>query len=243
MIAGINNAELQRKMLMKPNMTFAEARDICEQRDDVTAATTEQCAVLLQEHAKKPSRPEQRFPASRGNTTSQNTNSNMKTVNKCMSCGDLHLRSTCRFRNVVCHLCGKSGHIKKVCRSKRCNVIQCDKPTSPAESSSIYVMQLTSGAQQFIYKYITFDSGESAEFIVDTGSSESVIPLQLLNKVAPDANLSYTKVQLRGVTGHRLPLLGETTLSVKEQHQLLLPVRFLVSTNSPAILGLNALRT
>ena len=35
----------------------------------------------------------------------------------CKSCGEYHNRSTCHFRNAVCHKCNIPGHIQKVCRS------------------------------------------------------------------------------------------------------------------------------
>ena len=242
LIAGINKVELQRKMLMKPDLTFADARDICEQRDDVTAATTEQSAVFFQKFTKNVNRPNIHPPARKTNTVPQNMNASTKAINKCMSCGDLHLRSTCRFRNAVCHTCGKTGHIKKVCRGKRCHLTQPESLTDRDEESPVYVMQLTSGLQHYIHKTIIFDSGEHAEFIVDTGSSESVIPIQTLNRVAPGSSVKPTGVQLRGVTGHILPLLGEATLRVQDENRTSIPIRFLVSSNSPSILGLKALR-
>ena len=104
-------------------------------------------------------------------------------------------------------------------------------------------MQTTSRTQQFIHKSLIFDSGERAEFIADTGSCESIIRSKILNRVALGAAVISTNVQLRGVTGHLLPLIGETTLFVQGEHQTAVPIRFLVCPNSPAILGLNALRT
>ncbi|VDP81214.1 unnamed protein product [Echinostoma caproni] len=41
LIAGINNISLQRKMLEKKDIMFAEARKICEQSDDLCAAVVE----------------------------------------------------------------------------------------------------------------------------------------------------------------------------------------------------------
>ena len=36
---------------------------------------------------------------------------------KCRSCGEYHNRSTCQFRNAICHQCQRQGHIQKVCFS------------------------------------------------------------------------------------------------------------------------------
>ncbi|VDP90369.1 unnamed protein product [Echinostoma caproni] len=48
LIAGINNMNLQRKLLEKKDLTFSEARRICEQHDDLTAATTRYCKVACE---------------------------------------------------------------------------------------------------------------------------------------------------------------------------------------------------
>ena len=37
----------------------------------------------------------------------------------CHRCGGPHLAHVCRFIREVCRACGKTGHIAKVCRSKR----------------------------------------------------------------------------------------------------------------------------
>ena len=45
------------------------------------------------------------------------TNNLTNNNHSCASCGGNHVRSTCKFRNVKCHNCGKLGHIQKVCRA------------------------------------------------------------------------------------------------------------------------------
>ena len=37
----------------------------------------------------------------------------------CTRCGRMHWASTCKFRQAVCHNCGKRGHIQATCRSPR----------------------------------------------------------------------------------------------------------------------------
>ncbi|VDP96421.1 unnamed protein product [Echinostoma caproni] len=46
LIPGISNISLQRKMLEKKDITFAEARKICEQSNDLCAATNADTPVI-----------------------------------------------------------------------------------------------------------------------------------------------------------------------------------------------------
>jgi hypothetical protein len=240
LIAGVNNTEIQRRMLVRKDLTFAEAKEICEQHDDVQAATVERGAVLLHKPVFRPKthgplrRPEFQKPA-------RSSQSNDKKINRCMSCGEFHLRSTCRFRNAVCHGCGKTGHIKKVCRGRNCNLLQ-EVANDDSSSEPILTLHLSGDKQKFITNTLVFKSGTQADFIVDTGSNESIIPLQLLNRVAPGTTVTTTNIKLHGVTGHQLDLVGECFLEVRQDSEFV-RLKFLISKTSPAILGLQSLKT
>ncbi|VDP89346.1 unnamed protein product [Echinostoma caproni] len=117
LIAGINNISLQRKMLEKKDIIFAEARKICEQSDHLCAATNADTPVLFHRRSTKPLRDapnvhnSPQVPQVPGSSRTQPK----AATNRCFSCGEYHLRSTCRFRNATCHACGKIGHIRDVC--------------------------------------------------------------------------------------------------------------------------------
>ncbi|KAA3681953.1 uncharacterized protein DEA37_0010435 [Paragonimus westermani] len=73
------------------DVTFQEARDICEQKDDVNATTADLNVTLFQKtkaHSATRGQPVNRLHAPIINPGS-------KKVNKCFSCGELHLRSSC----------------------------------------------------------------------------------------------------------------------------------------------------
>ncbi|VDP89704.1 unnamed protein product [Echinostoma caproni] len=60
--------------------------------------------------------------------------------------------------------------------------------------------------------------------------------------ICPNTVLAPTSVRIHGVTGHQLQLLGETLLCVQSESGVSIPIRFLVSSHSPSILGLGAMR-
>ena len=101
LIAGVNHPELQRRLLIKTNLSFADAKEMCEQHDDVQAATSESNTILLHQQATFQTVVKTAFQRNQ----SQPMNSNFKPVDqgKCMSCGESHLRLSCRFCNVICH--------------------------------------------------------------------------------------------------------------------------------------------
>ncbi|VDP85853.1 unnamed protein product [Echinostoma caproni] len=96
--------------------------------------------------------------------------------------------------------------------------------------------------KQFIYNNITFESGVRHSFIVDTGSGESIISRGALKHLCPSATAKPTTTRIYGVTGY-LPLMGETILSIHSQDNSCVPIRFLVSQDSPSFLGLMVMRT
>ncbi|VDP37315.1 unnamed protein product [Echinostoma caproni] len=57
LVAGINNLSLKRKLLEKKDLTFAEARKICEQNDDLMKATSSEAVTLFQRQKTPPNRP------------------------------------------------------------------------------------------------------------------------------------------------------------------------------------------
>ncbi|KAA3675357.1 uncharacterized protein DEA37_0013011 [Paragonimus westermani] len=110
LIAGVNDTDVQRRLLVRQDVTFQYAQDIRDQKDDVNPATADSSVTLFQKtkvHTATRSQPVNRP------SHAPNINPGSKKFNKCFSCDESHLRSSSRFSNAICHLCGKSGHIKK----------------------------------------------------------------------------------------------------------------------------------
>ncbi|VDP82859.1 unnamed protein product [Echinostoma caproni] len=215
LVTGRNNISLKRKMLEKKDITFAEARKICEQSDDLCAATN----VLFHRQSTKPlcDAPNLQHLPYVPQVPSSSQAQPKAATNRCFSCGEYHLRSTCRFRNATCHTCDEN-------------------------SSPIYTLQTAEPNNQFVFAPLRFESGVEHRFIMDIGSSESILPKSALNAICPNAILAPTSVRVHGVTGHQLQLLGETMLCVQCESDVTIPIRFLVSAYSPSILGLRPMR-
>ena len=60
--------------------------------------------------------------SSNGFRNTQEQEGNRKPRSPGASCGELHFRNSCRYRNATCYNCNKPGHISKVCRSAKYQV-------------------------------------------------------------------------------------------------------------------------
>ncbi|VDP77350.1 unnamed protein product [Echinostoma caproni] len=69
---------------------------------------------------------------------------------------------------------------------------------------------------------------------------ESIISTAVLRSICPQAKIGPTSVQILGVTGHKLPLMGEIALMVDCTAIRLILICFLIPENSPSIPSLTA---
>ncbi|VDP92589.1 unnamed protein product [Echinostoma caproni] len=131
LVAGIKGLTLQRKLLKKKDLTFADARKICEQHDDLMKTTSSESVTLFQRQKTRPNRP----PMAKCVPKPQHESSgNEEHINPCLSCGAYHLRCNFRFRNAKCHVCGKTGHIRRVCKQPFSNLTQ---PTAGNDTNDL----------------------------------------------------------------------------------------------------------
>ena len=95
---------------------------------------------------------------------------------KCFFCGfDRHPRRRCPARNATCGNCGKKGHYAKVCQSPT------EKPTSAAMPMLASVSAASPGCLEKAVCDIRINRS-NARALVDTGSSESFVSSELVQK-------------------------------------------------------------
>ena len=106
LVAGVNNDKIQQRLLQNPGLTFESALTTC---------------LAMETAAKNVHDLSQVAQASTVHKLQSNNNNyvgdNKKTT--CYRCGRKHNPDVCWFKNATCNLCGKTGHIKPVCRSNQ----------------------------------------------------------------------------------------------------------------------------
>ena len=108
LVAGVNNETFQQRLLQNPGLTFESALTTC---------------LAMETAAKKIYDLSQVAQASTVHKLQSNNNNyvgdNKKTTCYLWLCGRKHNPCVCWFKNATCNLCGKTGHIKPVCRSNQ----------------------------------------------------------------------------------------------------------------------------
>lgn len=257
LIAGIQLPELQQKLLLHPDQRFQTIRKICEQYEDVKEVTKSNEAVLLNYAKRNESRMQKdnnfKYRTNSRDLNSRNArptttaiDSTITKFGKCASCGKNHSRYSCSYRQAKCFNCGKTGHIQSVCKSKRVCHLTSDPNTElkeVTEDISTLSLSILPQNSSHVFKTLTSTSGQKHNFIVDTGSVESIIPQSDLNNFYPDAVITPTEVNIRGITGHSLPLIGSCMIPLTIPEGSTIECHFLVSSSGPSIIGLKVLRS
>ena len=250
-VAGINNSQIQRKLLLQPNLSLQIAKEICESSANVSEAMQMTSNVLYSKPRstrKQPVRQHSMSSNFSGQPGKSIPSQSTGTIT-CFSCGGSHLRNVCKFKNAQCHKCSKLGHISKVCRSQgkefkpHKSIHLINDSDSDSQEQSIPILRISKKlSESHLQSKYTFSSGEKLSLIQDTGSPLSFLSERSLRLVAPDAQIQVTTTKVTGVTGHELPLIGKCFLSVSNSSKEFKTVCFYVTHAGPDILGLDGMR-
>ena len=116
LVCGIENSQIQRRLLAEPNLTLDKAVEISlamesADRNARDLQKTQLPAVnVLSPQAKPPSRAPP--PQASGAT------SRTRAV-ECYRCGGPHFATDCQHKDTECKSCKKKGHLACVCRGKK----------------------------------------------------------------------------------------------------------------------------
>lgn len=236
-VSGIRNEACQRRLLSEANLTFARAFEI--------ALNMETAERDTQQLRGQDSRAE---PVHKVEARSFNAKGR-----KCYRCnGKNHTLDVCHFKEVNCHNCGKTGHIKKACKGKVTANQTNKRRNEQSERNTKYVeieeedelpmFTLASEDCKQSFKTNFIVDGKDIEMEIDTGAAVSIVSEQVFQSMFPEQPLDVASVKLKTYTGETMPVLGqfEVTVSYKQQREQL-PL-IVVKGAGPALCGRNWLQ-
>lgn len=246
-IAGVADQEIKRKLLRESPLTFTTAKAILEQWTDINASLQQPAQVFYNQQGvgkhKQNKRPS--FNNGRGHRQQHKPHNNSShtpsfgKLGSCNSCGGQHERRTCKFRQADCHACRRTGHISRVCRSKPTEVRAIHKSQeSDTEVNSFMVASKT----EHLYHTVVFSNGRRKDFIIDTGSPISILPLNEFKRLGfKDDTIRKCSTVIKGVSGHSLTVVGEFNTTARSDNGPI-PLTFVLTEAGPSVLGLDGLR-
>ena len=191
-----------------------------------------------------------KFSNSRNTSNSNNLRPPLPTAQKfsyaCYSCGGTeHSRAQCRFRNVVCSRCKRSGHIARVCKrgNMQNNFVEQKLSSDDVflEEELFTVFDVNSLYKSEISVPLKIENQECS-LPLDTGCALSLAPQTFYEQFCSHIPLKPTAVRLSTYTGEKIQPLGQINVNVTyagTQHSLPLLV---VPQGSGVLFGRNWLR-
>ncbi|XP_048578377.1 uncharacterized protein K02A2.6-like [Nematostella vectensis] len=236
-IAGINDAEIQQKILSTPDgdLTFDKAFQIAEAYESARRNVREMQKSVAQEEPSVNQVHYPQRPKGKGGPTRQRGNyenkrgqvkgsqktpmSGDKSGGECYRCGNSHDPQSCWFKDQNCYKCGKKGHAKSACRSGATITHVEEEVFSEDEDSEggpegMYHIRNPGNKVPPITVNLEVD-GRPIEFEIDTGSPYTLISEETAKTLPSFHKMKSSELDLTSFTGHKLKVLGtiETVVS------------------------------
>ena len=215
-ICGIRNSAT-RKKLLNEDRTFQDALKVAI-ADEVASKET----LEVQNDAKPGDESVHSMGNSRNLLNQQNRKPSLPPFQKssyaCYSCGSTeHSRNQCRFRNVVCSRCKRTGHIARVCKkgnTQNNHVEQrLDSDAVFLEEDLFTVFDVNSLFTSEISVPVQIENEECC-MQLDTGCALSLAPMAFYEKFCSHIPLTPTAVKLSTYTGEKIKPLGKINVTV-----------------------------
>ncbi|CAG9136383.1 unnamed protein product [Plutella xylostella] len=174
---------------------------------------------------------------------------------KCYRCAGLHPAARCSFVNVECFVCGKKGHIAKVCKSRRggnsVNNVQCEaQHNREVEDGVDYyhfdeeceddvpVYMMSAGRDQPWWCKLSVN-GIELDMQIDSGAGVSIIPYFMYKKYFGNLNILPTNISLKMYCGQKVSPVGMIKCKVIYKQSTVENLELIIvdSANKVALLG------
>ncbi|XP_037501390.1 uncharacterized protein K02A2.6-like [Rhipicephalus sanguineus] len=237
-VCGIRDDDARRSLLTRATLTLKEAEDFAraseEAQEDVrdmqetgvgNGSGTMNALLRLR-------RRESRAPSS-----------NLESSRPlCERCDGPHDSNVCRHRNTKCRMCGRKGHLARVCRRSRSRTSGAYVVEEYESESEEFMLALVAHSatdrdvSRPLEKVLTW-GGQELSMIIDTGSPVSVIPVSVYERHRRRwPALAKTALRLSCFLGP-LPVIGKLTMDVKSGTVTVTSKLVVVGCQGPLLCG------
>ncbi|XP_042372461.1 uncharacterized protein K02A2.6-like [Plectropomus leopardus] len=243
LVCGINNDAIQRRLLGEtPPLTFKKALEISQGME------------MAANNAKDIQKGNGGAQTAAVHQVKRETVKNAKRV-ECFRCGGTHYANDCKFKDTVCHVCSKKGHLAKKCRSSKGKgkpgqgkSHQPQATTHHLEeegvcSYNMFGVETDEEPPEPYYATVNV-KGRDITFEIDSGATASVISEETYrstwgHNLPP---LRRSRLRLRTYTGQPIPHLGVIYVDISAEGQKAKARLVIAKGNGPSLLGRDWLR-
>ena len=226
-VSGLHNTRTQHRLLAEKALTFAKAQEIAQAMEladkDVQSLQSSSHTPVHKLHEPQPTGQRN----TKGNSYNRARNPQAST---CYRCGGKHSAAMCRFKTEQCRVCGKTGHISRVCRNRQQNtnsrgrghtanaVEQHTTQTDTCSQNEYTLFPIRSQAASPPWRTVLTINDIQVEMEIDTGASVSLISKTTFDKLQPSAKfpqLESEQMKLRTYTGEEINVLGSVSVMAR----------------------------
>lgn len=248
LVCGLKNELIQKRLLAEVDLDLKKATEIALAMEMAAKHTTEIMSKpvvpvnQVTRGGRRWHREQKSGPGIRGPRAGDNAKPKYDGKKPCFRCGGKHAAEDCKFKNEKCFECKKTGHIGKMCRSKknlgRNQYVGFDTDEEDVDFGlySLYHTQSNKTTNKEYRVTLSLD-GNPVSLELDTGAAVTIVSEGIYKAYLKHLPMQKSSVKLKDYGGERVPILGEVKVPVvygNQRHNL--PLR-VVQGNKPSLLG------
>lgn len=245
LVFGLRNDAVRQRLFQEKRLTYKTAHDISI---NMEAAEINSGLIAPEGNVQHVSRTQKTAASVPGKSTYFSRNE--AGGSRCRHCGKTnHYSQICFFKDAMCNICKKKGHISSVCSqhkgknfkfNKFVDVTE-NKANSDDSEEELNFFNITHNSEKPLKIKLKVEN-VSILMEIDTGSPISAISDEFYVNYFKNVNLNSSKLNLKSYAGDLLNTLGFIYVGVTHENIVLKLKLFVVKNGGPPIIGRDWIR-